>query len=243
MHCANLPFIWLPALCKLGQRIPFRRRLDQSRNTVLRGECIKTDLAEKLFLKAPRLAGGRFKFNQIDPDRSAREIRPAVEALEKAGVIRRVNHTAGQGVPLAVDSNPRICKLFFLDVGLMHASLNIDADFVQAPDLLSIHRGAVAEQFVTQELLAGAPPDREPELWFWTREAPNSQAEVDFLIPRGMEPVPIEVKAGASGKLQSLRLFLDSHKVSKRGYRFYEGKAWHEEGRIWHLPLFAAGSI
>ena len=168
-----------------------------------------------LFLKAPRMAGGRFKFNQIDPDRPAREIRPAVEALENAGVIRLVHHTAGQGVPLAVDSNPRISNLFFLDVGLMHASLNIDAEFVQEPDLLSIHRGAVAEQFVAQELLACAPPDREPELWFWTREAPNSQAEVDFLIPRGMEPVPIEVKTGAAGAKLGLAEPLS------RGYRAF----------------------
>jgi hypothetical protein len=107
--------------------------------------------------------------------------------------------TAGQGLPLAADANPRISKLLFLDVGLMHASLNIDAEFVQEP-----------------ELLAAAPPDREPEFWFWTREALNSQAEVDFLVPRGPEAVPIEVKAGASGTLKSLRLFLDSHKATTK---------------------------
>ena len=65
---------------------------------------------------------------------------------------------------------------------------------VQKPDLLGVHRGAVAEQFAGQELMACTPPNREPGLWFWTREALNSQAEIDYVIaPKGI-PVPIEVK-------------------------------------------------
>jgi predicted AAA+ superfamily ATPase len=155
---------------------------------------IKSALAESLFLKAPGLVGGHFKYRQIDPGLRSAEVKAAVDALEKAGVVRRVIHSAGQGLPLAVDANPRTFKLAFLDVGLMHASLQIDAELVQAPDLLAIHRGAVAEQFVAQELLACAPPDRESSLFFWSRQAP-SQAEVDYLVPVGPQVLPIEVKS------------------------------------------------
>ena len=203
---------------------------------------IKGDLAERLFLKAPGLVGGRFKFSHVDAESRSSEIRPAVEALEKAGVIRRVVHTSGQGLPLATDANPRISKLVFLDVGLMHASLQIDAQLVQEPDLLAVHRGAVAEQFVAQELLACAPPDQEPSLYFWAREALNSQAEVDYLIAAGPSPLPIEVKSGASGTLKSLRLFLDSHPQCPKGVRLYGGLPLLEE-KIAHLPLYAAGSL
>ncbi len=204
---------------------------------------IDADLAEKMFLKAPSLVGGRFKYSHIDPDRTTKEIKPAVEALEKAGIIRLVIHTAAQGLPLAVDTNPRICKLLFLDVGLMHASQGIDNQLVQEPSLLAIHRGAVAEQFVGQELLATAPADREPELWFWSREAAASQSEIDYIITRGSKVLPIEVKAGASGRLKSMRIFLDSHGNSPKGVRFYDGKPWDEEGRIEHLPLYSVGSL
>ena len=169
-------------------------------------------------------------------------VRPAVEAVEKAGVIRRVFHSAGQSLPLATDSNPRIAKLVMLDVGLMHAALRIDAEFIQEPDLLAIHRGAVAEQFAAQELLACGPADREPELYFWVREELNSQAEVDFLIASGSKVLPIEIKAGSSGTLKSLKLFLDSHRQSPLGIRLYSGGHLREE-RILHLPLYAAGSL
>ena len=69
---------------------------------------IKASLTENLFLKAPGLVGGHFKFRQVDPDLRSSEVKPAVEALEKAGVIRRVFHSSGQGLPLAVEANPRI---------------------------------------------------------------------------------------------------------------------------------------
>lgn len=209
---------------------------------------IKPHLAESLFLKAPGLVGGHFKYKHVDAELRAAEIRPAVEALEKAGVIRRVLHSSG-GLPLATLANPRISKLVFLDVGLMHAALQIDAQLVQEPDLLAVHRGAVAEQFVAQELLACAPPDREPSLYFWSREVPASQAEVDYLMPSGRFVLPIEVKSGASGTLRSLRIFLASHAESPMGVRLYGGEAFQEMTKetppkmIWHLPLYAAGVL
>jgi predicted AAA+ superfamily ATPase len=203
---------------------------------------IKADIAERLFLRAPGLVGGRLKFNAIDPDHRSSEVRPAVEAVEKAGVIRRVFHSAGQSLPLATDSNPRIAKLVMLDVGLMHAALRIDAEFIQEPDLLAIHRGAVAEQFAAQELLACGPADREPELYFWAREERSSQAEVDFLIASGPKVLPIEIKSGSSGTLKSLNLFLDSHHQSPLGVRLYGGPHLREN-RILHLPLYAAGTL
>ncbi len=203
---------------------------------------IKADIAERLFLRAPGLVGGRLKFNAIDPDHRSSEVRPAVEAVEKAGVIRRVFHSAGQALPLATDSNPGIAKLVMLDVGLMHAALRIDAELVQQPNLLAIHRGAVAEQFAAQELLACGPPDREPELYFWAREQRNSQAEVDFLVAAGSKVLPVEIKSGSSGSLKSLHLFLDSHRHSPLGVRLYDGPHQREE-RILHLPLYAAGAL
>ena len=203
---------------------------------------IKADIAERLFLRAPGLVGGRMKFNAIDPDHRASEVRPAVEAVEKAGVIRRVFHSSGQSLPLATDANPRIAKLVMLDVGLMHAALRIDAEFIQSPDLLGIHRGAVAEQFAAQELIACGPADREPELYFWAREERNSQAEVDFLLSIGATVLPVEIKSGASGSLKSLHLFLDSHPYSPLGVRLHGGPHLRE-GRLLHLPLYAAGSL
>lgn len=203
---------------------------------------IRTDLAEALFLKAPALVGGRFKFSHVDPSSRSSEIRPAVEALENAGVIRRVNHTSAQGLPLALDENPKISKLVFLDVGLMHTALRIPSAWVGHEDLLAVHRGAVAEQFVAQELLASEPQGMEPALHFWAREAINSQAEVDYVVAMNAKVIPIEVKAGATGTLKSMRLFLQSHPRTPFGIRLSTSPAERVDNIV-TLPLCYAGSL
>ena len=200
---------------------------------------IPADLAENLFLRAPGLVGDRLKFSKIDPDRRAATVRQALTALEKAGVLHQITHSSGQGLPLESQTNPRLVKLAFLDIGLLHAALRIDSELVAQPDLLAIHRGAAAEQFAAQELLAAQPPDREPALHFWVREALNSQAEVDFLLPVDSRVIPVEVKSGTTGTLKSLHLFLESHPSTPYGIRLHTGPG-HTEPRLRHIPLYAA---
>ena len=103
---------------------------------------IPADLAENLFLRTPGLVGERLKFSNIDPDRRAASVRQALSALEKAGVVRQITHSSGQGLPLAAQANPRLVKLAFLDIGLLHAALRIDSELVAQPDLLGIQRFA-----------------------------------------------------------------------------------------------------
>ena len=50
-------------------------------------------------------------------------------------------------------------------------------------------------------------------LYYWAREARTSNAEVDYLIPFGSQTLPLEVKAGKSGALRSLHLFLQEYKA------------------------------
>jgi uncharacterized protein len=77
-----------------------------------------------------------------------------------------------------------------------------------------INDGALAEQFVGQELMAITGVDEANGLFSWKREEKNSSAEIDFLIQVGSKLVPIEVKAGAIGSLKSLKIFLEEKKVS-----------------------------
>ena len=47
------------------------------------------------------------------------------------------------------------------------------------------------------------------------REARNSNAKVDYLIQKGESIVPIEVKSGKSGSMQSIRLFMKEKQITK----------------------------
>jgi hypothetical protein len=82
-------------------------------------------------------------------------------------------------------------KLYFLDTGLLCYLLRI-----RSPEALVTHssRGAVFECFVVSELLkAHLNRGLEPDLFFWRDSAGH---EVDLLLDRGKELVPVETKSG-----------------------------------------------
>ena len=74
--------------------------------------------------------------------------------------------------------------------------------------------GAVCEQFVGQHLLYKKEYYHEPELYYWNRENPGSNAEVDYVIAHGPAVVPVEVKAGKTGTLKSLHLFVSERSLT-----------------------------
>ena len=164
---------------------------------------------EKVFYSTPRLVGEKLKYSAIDPEVKSRDLKAALLLLEKAGVIRRIIRTTTQGLPLRANANERHIKLNFLDVGLMQRSLGLDATLIRSEDFVAINSGQVAEQLVGQELLACQSPFEDPLLFFWSRDKRGSSAEVDFLISHKDKVIPIEVKAGSTGRLKSLRMLLD----------------------------------
>lgn len=82
-------------------------------------------------------------------------------------------------------------------------------------DLDVINKGAIAETFVGTELMKAQSCYEREGLYCWHREQAGSNAEVDYVIQRDEEILPIEVKASKKGSMQSLRIFL---KEKKRPY-------------------------
>lgn len=162
-----------------------------------------------LFQKIPALVGSRFKYANVDRDERAADLAKALDLLCLARVVYRVRHSSANGVPLGAQSKDSNFKALFLDVGLMNTALGLSLlDDERAEDVLLVHSGAVCEQVVGQHLLHSLPFYQEPELYFWSREKANAAAEVDYVLAEGASIVPIEVKAGATGRLKSLHVFL-----------------------------------
>ena len=193
-----------------------------------------------VFLSVPRLVGTRCKFAHINPHVQSRELKGALELLGEARCLTRVQHTAAQGLPLAAQSNPRKFKLIFLDVGLMQRQLGLDARLLLEENLMMVNNGSVAEQLIGQELLACQHFTEERQLFFWVRDATSSKAEIDYVASLGPDVFPIEVKAGKTGTLKSLHLFLQEHPQTPFGIRFSEHElSWHPP--LLSIPLYLAG--
>lgn len=170
---------------------------------------VKHRRVEKVFAGIPRLVGRKFMYSQIDRADRARDLSEALRLLCLARVAHPVRHTAANGLPLAAEGDDRHFKVLFLDVGLLCRSLGLSvAEIEQPKDVLLINRGALCEQFVGQHLAFSGRCYGEPALYYWMRRERNSNAEVDFVMPVGPDVVPVEVKAGKTGTLKSLHLFI-----------------------------------
>ncbi len=197
-----------------------------------------------IFENVPRFLTQQFRYSSIEGDYRKRELAPALDLLATAGVIHKVTHSAGQGIPLGAHTQSASFKVIFLDVALAQAVLKKDmsAWFLNPLEAL-INKGEIVESFVGQELLGYSNPHMDSELYYWVRQARNSQAEVDYLMQDNESIIPIEVKSGTEKRLQSLMMFLDSHPHSPFGIRF-STLNYEKDARVHTYPLYAiAGAL
>ncbi|NGX34060.1 MAG: hypothetical protein K1060chlam1_00407 [Candidatus Anoxychlamydiales bacterium] len=196
---------------------------------------------EQIFSKAPGLIGKWLKYKTLDPDINYRTLKNALNKLSDAGLIILVHATSAAGLPFITHKNEKKCKMLFLDIGLAKRACSLGLEVLFKEDLLLVNNGALAEQFVGQELLANIIKDELNGLYSWVREKKNSSAEIDYLISVGSKIIPIEVKAGAIGKLRSLHIFLEEKK-SPLGIRISQ-KPFSYNDKILSIPFYLIEEI
>ena len=175
------------------------------------------DSLDHLMRALPAHVGSQIKYTRLDPERRIEKTKKSLQILERALVFNRIKSSDASGLPLNVTASPKVMKPLFLDIGLMqyHCGIN-PLDVLQAPDLSRVYQGALAEQFVGQELLAAGGSENF-KLFYWSRAKKSSSAEVDYLYVQDGKIVPIEVKSGPAGKLKSLHIFLNERPHVDRG--------------------------
>jgi hypothetical protein len=153
------------------------------------------------------------------------------------------------GVPLHADIDETAFKLLFLDVGLMNHVCGMDwLALSRMDDTRLVNEGAVAEQFVGQHLAYADSGMEPPRLAYWLREGRAANAEVDYVVARGPEIFPVEVKAGRSGTLRSIHQFV-ANKKTRVAVRFDLNPPNRQEVAaaatfdLISLPLYAVGEL
>ncbi len=213
------------------------------------------ELIRTVFNGITGLIGEKVKYTRLDRNVRSAKVSEALNLLCRAGVVTKIHHTSANGLPLGAQINSKIFKPLFLDVGLVLRALGLDlANFPESQSLMTTNNGAIAEQFVGQELLAAQPLWQDRSLHYWVREQKSSSAEVDYVLSAGTRIYPIEVKAGTTGHLRSLLIFLQE-KGLHWGVRLGTGKPQvtkikHQlsssetvSGSLLSLPLYLAGQV
>lgn len=193
---------------------------------------------EEVFFSATNQAGGKFKYSNVSGEMNHQQIKEAVGLLQMSGLLIPVFQSGASSLPLGASVNSKFFKLIPLDTGLYNKISGIKRANLLTMDAKElVNAGALMEIAVGLELLAYSNPKEKASLYYWHREARASNAEVDYVIECDESVIPIEVKSGTKGSMQSMHLFLET-KESPYGIRC-SLENFGELGKIKIIPTFA----
>ncbi len=184
--------------------------------------------------------GQQLKYSNLADGHSHTTIKRAFDLLCKARVVTRIPSASPSGLPLGAKASSKRFKAILVDVGLWQHLCGIRADIEYGKrDLLDIYRGAMAEQFVGQEMLTC----HDSNLFYWSREARGSAAETDYLAVVKGGIYGVEVKSGPAGRLRSLHGLLERYPNCRGGLVFSSRPYGELPGKkLTFLPLYFAAA-
>jgi predicted AAA+ superfamily ATPase len=186
--------------------------------------------------------GKKFIFSKSGQEFSHYQIKQALEMLKMAGLAIPVVHTSANGLPLGAEIDPKRQKLLLIDTGILQRLHDLDlTNILFSNNFDLVNKGSIAEMYAGLELLKSSSCYMPRQLYYWQREQKNNHAEVDYIIQQGEKIIPIEVKSGTSGKMQSLHLFMNEKK-SEYGIRTsLENFVQYDKIKVY--PLYAIGNL
>ncbi|MDR0566894.1 MAG: DUF4143 domain-containing protein [Prevotellaceae bacterium] len=196
----------------------------------------------EVFESVSQQAEGKFVYERAGAQLSNRQVKDALQLLIMAGLVYPVTHTAANGIPLGAEVNPKFQRMFLFDTGLFQQLLGLNlSDILLSNDFKAINRGALAEVFVALEIVKATPCCRQASLYYWQREKSEGNAQIDFLVQPHDRIIPIEVKAGTQGTMQSLRWFMQQKKIGKGIRTSLENFAHYEDIDVY--PMYAISNL
>ena len=197
---------------------------------------------QEVFRSVAEQGQGKFVYKRVNPNLRAEQIKAALETLVLAGLVYPVTHSSSNGIPLGAEIREDYRRMIYFDTGLLQRQLGLKAeDILVSDDFDVINKGAIAETFVGTELIKAASFYEKAELFCWHREDARSNAEVDYVIQKNEDIIPIEVKASKKGSMQSLRQFLA---LKKRPYGIRTSlENFCEYNDIKVYPLYAIRNV
>lgn len=178
----------------------------------------------------------KFLYSVVKPGARAREYENALNWLKDADIVSKVNRIAKPGLPVSAYDDLSAFKIYVVDVGLLRRLSHLPTTaFVEQNRLFTKFKGALTENFVHQSLKRHF--EVAPRYW---SEAPY---EVDFLVQRGDDIIPIEANAGESIKSTSLKRYAKNYeeetplmiRLSMRNLSF--------DGKLLNVPLFMVDEL
>lgn len=176
----------------------------------------------------------RFQYKLIKKGGRASEFENAIEWLCLSGIASQVYKVEQVKKPLENYRNIDAFKIYVSDLGLLCAKKDLAAnDVLYMVEEINDFKGGMAENYVNVQLTANGY-----KTYYWESER---GAEIDFVIQRNGQLIPIEVKSADNTRAKSLKVYMETYKpvyaikLSAKNFGFEDNK------KI--VPLYAAFCI
>ena len=148
----------------------------------------------EVFDSVVQQTGRKFVYSKAAMESNHKQIKEAIELLSMAGLVIPVTHSSSNGIPLGAECDQKKRKMLIFDTGIFQRLLGLNiSEILFDNDVEIVNKGNIAELFVGLELIKSASCYQHHSLYYWQREALNSNAEVDYVIQLQEEIIPIEV--------------------------------------------------
>ncbi len=176
----------------------------------------------------------RFQYKLIKKGGRASEFENAIEWLCLSGIVSRVYKVEQIKKPLENYRDIDSFKIYVSDLGLLCAKKDLAAnDILYMVEEINDFKGGMTENYVNMQLSVN-----DYHTYYWESER---GAEIDFIIQRDGQIIPIEVKSADNTRAKSLKVYMDTYKpayaikLSTKNFGFEDNK------KI--VPLYAAFCI
>ena len=177
----------------------------------------------------------KFMFSAVKSGARAREYENALNWLEGAGLLLKCSLSDSNRMPLKAFIQRDAFKVYLLDVGLLGAMVNLDAQILVRGDaIFNDFKGSYTENFIAQQLRIMFPG----ELVYWRSE---NRAEIDFLIEAGQRLYPLEVKSGINPRSKSLQEYRRRYQPELSIRSTLQNLKY--DGEILNIPLYAINNL
>ncbi len=174
----------------------------------------------------------KFFFGQIKKGARSSEFEMAIQWLTDCGLVYKIHRVNKPSIPLKAYIDFSAYKLFVVDVGLLGALADVDAEsIIDGNSIFVEFKGAMAEQYVVQQLIS----DTTYNPYYYTSE--KGTYEMDFMVQKGRNVVPIEVKAETNLQSKSLKVYCKKYEPE---YAVRTSTAHYmEQDILTNLPLYS----
>ena len=174
----------------------------------------------------------KFLYSAVKEGARAREYEDALTWLCNAGMAYKIYRSIKPGLPLSAYDDLTAFKLYTADTGLLRRLALLDPiAFNEGIRLFTEFKGALTENFVLQGLV----DKYEAIPRYWTS---GGQAEVDFVIQRGNDIIPVEVKADQNINGRSLTLYGQKYEAETKIRVRFSLRNLKQDGNLLNIPLF-----